>query len=144
MQEKNATKVKDGKLIYAEESFIADVQFAIHNLLEAKGVSRADLARAMGVSEARISQLFSDNPRNLTLRTIARMFYAAGEEPQLTSKTLASLIPVVRDRDVASSKAARRHEEVAQDLLEVANKARTSFGLQANDNTNEIEYRDAA
>jgi len=74
--------------IFAEEGFIADTQFAIHNLLEDKKMNRADLAKALDVSEARVSQMFSDEAKNLTLRTIARIFHVLGEEVRISSPRL--------------------------------------------------------
>jgi transcriptional regulator with XRE-family HTH domain len=82
------------ELAGAEESFIAEAQFVLHNLLNAKGVSRKELAKRLGVSAPRVSQMFSDNARNLTLRSLARVFHVLGEEPQITSATLAKLIKV--------------------------------------------------
>jgi transcriptional regulator with XRE-family HTH domain len=121
-------------MIIAEDALIADVQFAIHNLLEAKGKSRADLARALNVSEARVSQLFRDNTKNLTLRTIARIFCVLGEHAQITSSTLKEIIPIYGRDDsqpakpmcgVADFVLARLHEEC---------RARAAFRLEANDN----------
>src|SRR5258708_5708187 len=74
------------EMISAEESLIADVQVVIHNLMEDSNVSRADLARALGVSDARVSQMFSDHAPNLTLRTIARVFRVLGDECRFTSE----------------------------------------------------------
>lgn len=84
----------DTDMLIAEDSLIADVQFTIHNLLEQKGVSRAELARRLSVSEAYVSQLFSDVTRNLTLRTIARVFKALGETPcrAITPRAMSRLV----------------------------------------------------
>jgi transcriptional regulator with XRE-family HTH domain len=79
-------------MVIAADKLIADTQFAIHNLMEAKDVSRRELARALDVSEPRISQLFHDTT-NLTLRTIARIFHVLGEDARITSRTLDRLIP---------------------------------------------------
>ena len=83
----------DEDTVFAEDAFIADVQFALHNLMERKGTSHADLARALFVSEARISQMFNHSARNLTLRTLARVFYVLREEPQITSPCLRDILP---------------------------------------------------
>ncbi len=123
-------------MIIAEDALIADVQFAIHNLLEAKGKSRADLARALNVSEARISQLFRDNTKNLTLRTIARIFCALGERAQITSPTLKEIIPIEgRDeREFAKPlRGAAEADFVLARLYEEC-RARAAFRLEANDN----------
>ncbi len=89
---KNADVV--GDMIIAEDALISDVQFAIHNLMEVKGFSRADLARALSISETQVSSLFHDEPKNLTLCLIARIFHTLGEKPQLTSSCLLKIIPI--------------------------------------------------
>lgn len=66
-------------IIFAEEALVVDVQIFLHNLMEEKGMSRADLAKAMGVSRARVSQMLSDDCRNLTVRLLARATHALGE-----------------------------------------------------------------
>lgn len=73
--------VSENDLIYAESALITEVQIILHGSLEKRGVSRSDLAKIMGKSEAYISQMFSDNPRNFTLKTIARVFKFLGEDP---------------------------------------------------------------
>lgn len=77
--------------IFAEEGFIADVQVAIESLLADKDMNRADLARALKVSQARVSQMFGDEANNLTLRTLARIFHVLGEELRITSARLDEL-----------------------------------------------------
>ena len=59
--------------IITADALISDIQFVIHNLMEAKGYSRTDLARALDVSDARISDLFDDEPKNLTLCLIMQI-----------------------------------------------------------------------
>lgn len=88
---KDAVSEKD--MLIAEDALIADVQFVTHNLLSHKAISRSDLARRMNVSEAYVSQLFKDTTRNLTLKTVARIFCALGEEAQFTSETMEILAP---------------------------------------------------
>jgi len=66
-------------LVFAEESLVVDAQLFLHNLMEEKGVTRAQLARAMGVSRARVSQIFSDECKNFTIRNFARAAFALGE-----------------------------------------------------------------
>lgn len=73
--------------LYAEEAFIADLQQAIHLLMEQKGVSRAELARRIGVSGAYVTQMLGNKPQNLTARTIARVYVALGEEPCIRTKS---------------------------------------------------------
>jgi DNA-binding Xre family transcriptional regulator len=79
-----ARAVTQDEMIFAEEALIVDVQVAIHNLMLDRGVSRADLARELGISQARVSQMFSDDANNLTLRTVARIFRVLGQECRVT------------------------------------------------------------
>lgn len=72
--------------IFAEEAFVVDVQILLHKIMEEKGFSRADLARAMNVSRPRITQIFSDECKNLTVRLLARAMHALGEMPELACK----------------------------------------------------------
>jgi DNA-binding Xre family transcriptional regulator len=76
------------ELLFAEEALIVDAQVAIHTLLEDQGWNRTDLARELGVSQARVTQMFSDTAKNLTLRTLARVFRALGQECQISCKRL--------------------------------------------------------
>lgn len=71
--------------VFAEEEAVVNVQSFLHELMEEKGISRADLARAMGVSRARVTQLFSDECTNLTLRVLARAMFALNEELVVSS-----------------------------------------------------------
>lgn len=99
------TEKLERDVIFAEEAFIADVQFAIHNLMLDKKVSRAKLARALNVSQPRITQMFGDTAKNLTLRTVARVFHILGEEPRISSERLDQLLHSPEAmRDVASEK----------------------------------------
>lgn len=70
---------KEKGAIFAEEAFVVDVQSFLHTMMEEKGYSRADLAKAMGVSRARVTQLFSDECKNFTIRLLARAAFAMGE-----------------------------------------------------------------
>lgn len=72
------------QLIFAEEALVVNAQGLLQELMEEKGVSRADLARAMGVSRARVTQLFSDECKNFTIRFWARALFALGEEAVVT------------------------------------------------------------
>ena len=50
-------------------------------VMKQKGITRADLAREMGVPKSQISRIFNAPP-NLTLLSIARIAVALGVEPQ--------------------------------------------------------------
>jgi transcriptional regulator with XRE-family HTH domain len=68
---------------YLEESFIADVQYEICRLMKEKDVSRAALARRLGLSAPLVTQMLGNKGSNLTLRTVAKIFAALGEKPAL-------------------------------------------------------------
>lgn len=64
---------------FAEEMLVAEIQSVLQEILEEKGYSRADLAKKMGVTKARVTQIFSDT-QNFTVRLVARAFHALGEK----------------------------------------------------------------
>ena len=70
--------------IEAQEMFVVQAQVKINRLMREHNVSQAELARRMGVSEARVSSMFS-NDKNFTLRTIGRILHAIGEEAALAT-----------------------------------------------------------
>lgn len=70
----------------AEHRFLLMAQTEIQKLLNEKNLRYADLSRRMGVSEARVSQMFGDEATNLTIRTIARIFHKLDERPVLLSE----------------------------------------------------------
>lgn len=91
---------------FAEEMLVADIQSYLEQLLDEKGCSRTDLARRMGVSKARVSQIFSDQ-QNFTVRLLARAFHALGEEVRIVPACLLSQrneIPDFGDIEVKSMK----------------------------------------
>jgi transcriptional regulator with XRE-family HTH domain len=69
----------------AEERFLFATQRAMQRALNEKGVRYKDLARRLGVSEARVSHIFGDDASNLTMKTVARVFYCLGEKPLILS-----------------------------------------------------------
>ncbi len=68
-------KNKDEARVFAEENLVADVQVALHRALEKADVSRSQLAARLGVTPARVTQLFDSNA-NPTLRMLARVLHA--------------------------------------------------------------------
>lgn len=82
-----ANPIADQKeAIFAEEAFVVDVQILLNRIMKEKDFSRADLARAMNVSRARITQIFSDDCKNFTVRLLARAMHAMEETPELICK----------------------------------------------------------
>lgn len=74
--------------VAVEESFVVDVQSYLQELMNLRGMTRSELANAMGVSRARVTQIFSDECTNLTVRLLARAAHALGEEPEVTSEAV--------------------------------------------------------
>jgi len=68
-------------LARAEVSFILDIQMAVQSAMDQKGLNQADLARLMGVSEARVSQMLRDSGANLQARTVGAVAYALQMKP---------------------------------------------------------------
>ncbi|MBB3693540.1 helix-turn-helix transcriptional regulator [Sphingomonas sp. BK580] len=74
---------EDDKLF--EESFLLATQVTLQRLLNEKQLKYRDLAKRLGVSEARVSHMFGDEASNLTIRTVARIYRQLGETPVILS-----------------------------------------------------------
>lgn len=74
--------------VYAEEALVVDLQSLLHTVMVEKGFTRAQLAAAMGVSKARVTQLFSDDCSNFTVRMLARALFALGEQLEVSCPTM--------------------------------------------------------
>jgi transcriptional regulator with XRE-family HTH domain len=75
-------------VVFAVENFIGEVQVAIFRLLSQKELTQAELSRLMGVSQARVSKILGDDAQNITLETVARVFHALGEAPEIRCQKL--------------------------------------------------------
>lgn len=71
---------------YAVEALVFSVQIALQRAMTRKGVSNRDLAERLGMTPARVSQIFATKGANLTLKTIARIQHALGEEFEFVRK----------------------------------------------------------
>lgn len=108
--------------LVVEESFVVEVQSFLQELMNDKNVSRAELARRMGVSRGRITQIFSDECTNLTIRLLARAVHALGEVPAI-------------DCGLTRRKRVAREERERVRLLETAGNVFPIWrDLSANDN----------
>ncbi len=72
---------------YAEEALVVDLQSLLHTVMAERGMTRAQLADSMQVSKARITQLFSADCSNFTVRLLARALFAMGERLEVTCPT---------------------------------------------------------
>ncbi|MFP5509809.1 MAG: helix-turn-helix domain-containing protein, partial [Alphaproteobacteria bacterium] len=59
------------KEAFAIEALVFSVQIALQKAMQKNGVTNKELAERLGMSPARVSQVFSSNGPNLTLKTIA-------------------------------------------------------------------------
>lgn len=72
--------------VFAIESFRASVQHVIFCVMKKKRISQKRLSELLKCHYLSINQLFSDDA-NPSLETLARIFFALGEEPSLTCAT---------------------------------------------------------
>jgi transcriptional regulator with XRE-family HTH domain len=79
-------RVFDPAAIAAEENLVIDFQFLIEELMIKNGMTRSMLAARAGITTARLSQLMSSEA-NPTTKSLARLFYALGEEVTAVRKT---------------------------------------------------------
>lgn len=101
---------------FREEFFVANTQAHLASLLEERGVSRAELARKLNVSRARVTQIFSDEAKNLTLRLLARSFFALDEEPVILTKSEYDRL-LSQGRSLGSGQMSDRRASAASDIL---------------------------
>lgn len=62
---------------YWEEGAILDFTEALHAAMEEQGVSRAELARRLGTSQAYVTRVLSGHA-NFTLKTMSKLAFALG------------------------------------------------------------------
>ena len=85
----------DGE-VYAIESLVFSVQVALQRAMNKNGVSSKALAERLGMTPARISQIFSSSGPNLTLKTIARIAHALDDDFELIRKEDMRELPIKR------------------------------------------------
>lgn len=77
----------DPGMVEAEENLLVDYQFLLQERMSKKGLSQGALAERASISDARLSQIMSDNA-NPTVKTFAALFYALGERVNVSSTPL--------------------------------------------------------
>jgi len=92
---KNQVKM-DPQIVKAEENFLIDFQFMVQDLIDAKKISRSDLAKRAGLTKGRLSQILSAEA-NPTVKTFARLFQALNVKvtPQVVSQVY-EIVPLIR------------------------------------------------
>ena len=74
-------------VLHAEQYTLATVAFVLAAAMEASGITQAELACWLGVSEARVSQMLSADG-NPTIKTLSRAFNALGHRILFRSEPL--------------------------------------------------------
>lgn len=117
---------------FAIEALVFSVQVSLQKAMNKHGVTNKDLAERLGMTPARVSQIFSTSGPNLTLKTIARIQHALGEDFEFVEKAkavpakgnkaiqAASIVSIVAERGriwreipVANSNRVRRRSPIA-------------------------------
>ena len=75
--------------LYTIEALLTDASEMVAQLMEAQGVSKAELARRLGKSRAWVTQLLNGKA-NMTIRTVAEVVYTLGAEVKLSTSPLAT------------------------------------------------------
>jgi DNA-binding Xre family transcriptional regulator len=76
-------RISDPARIRAEEELCLQAQRLICEMMVDRDVNQRELARRLGVSEARTSQLLVGG-KNMTLRTLAAALHALGTEAEIS------------------------------------------------------------
>ena len=124
------------ELLVAEEELIADCQMYIHLQMKEKSVSKADLARLLGVSKASVSQMLGPDA-NLTLRRLARVAALLGEKATICERKPQS--PAVTIFEAVEERNDRGERWRAREAIEFAELSFTSPNAAgANDNNGSV------
>jgi transcriptional regulator with XRE-family HTH domain len=75
--------------LLAEEALILDATELISELMQAKGITRAELAKQIGKTRGFVTQVLSGN-RNMTLRTLADLAHALDARAKVVARPLES------------------------------------------------------
>lgn len=71
---------------FAVEALVFSVQISLQKAMNRRGMSNKALAEKLGMTPARVSQIFASKGANLTLKTIAKIQNALGEEFEFVRK----------------------------------------------------------
>jgi transcriptional regulator with XRE-family HTH domain len=74
-----------------QESLLLDVAALMHRAMKKRKINRTQLADLLGVTKGRVTQ-YLGGERNLTLRTLADIFTALGEQLEVSTCRIPSVI----------------------------------------------------
>jgi transcriptional regulator with XRE-family HTH domain len=86
-RQKSSSREGDYARLVAEETLIFDVTEEISRLLDAAGITRKELAEALGKTKGHVTQLLSGE-RNMTLRTAADLAHALDRRLHVRARPL--------------------------------------------------------
>lgn len=95
--------------IRAEVSFITDLQLEIEAAMDQNGLTQGALAKKLGVSEARVSQILAENGANLEARTIAKIAHRLGMKARVRFEETAVAESRRSDRAICLAQWAREN-----------------------------------
>lgn len=73
--------------LFAMEGLVTDAAELVARLMAEAGVNKAELARRLGTSRARVTQLLGGET-NMTVRTLAELAFALGAEVKLDARSV--------------------------------------------------------
>lgn len=71
---------------FAIEALVFSTQIALQKAMKRNGFSKKALAKKLDMSPARVSQIFATKGANLTVKTIARIAHALGEDFEFVAR----------------------------------------------------------
>ncbi|MEZ5894995.1 MAG: XRE family transcriptional regulator [Parvularculaceae bacterium] len=77
----------DAQFEDAEDVALMKAQGLIEWVMDRKSVTQKELAERLGVSQSAVSQLLGLSPKNLSVKKLARILRALGDEVVITSAT---------------------------------------------------------
>lgn len=119
-----AQRNKEYAKTYESERLILDTVWELDSILRKKGISRAELARKLKKSRAYVSQLLS-GPTNMTLRTVAEVFFELGYRVKITAEPLSVGVKTPAIRRIM---AARSGEQARSGASSVLAERRAKYG----------------
>lgn len=134
LKKQGKANVNDYACVSAQERMVVDVQCSIQKLLNHRGWTQKDLAEALGVSESTVSQLFSDDARNLTLRRLAKIFHVLDDRCWLTSDVLEEIGNHIVTEGPNPSKMIDDKNSFVEKVMDVCNHSKTYWQSPNNEN----------
>lgn len=89
----------------AELDALALAQVQIFNLMQSKGMNQKALAKALKVSESHVSQLLHGEPRNMSIKKLAKICYLLDDRLEITTQTLMAMEKAAEEASLEKQRA---------------------------------------